>query len=650
MNSVLARAILMSLVTVLSVADVHGAKVVYVGSPASDRTTLRQVQTAAEIYGLDVLSIRPEEAKAIVHDLGDPQTIAVVLDATALTAVTRSQLLPRRTGRRDIPILIAGIDVGDDPVSLQAWSARQLIGVAQFDMGSKGGSYTVGASREITHEISGITLPMVMRAGSYFKVSRDIEIILRADVNRSHFPTFVRAAGSRRNVFFAVRGPVLSVPVTADPHRQLAVFASLAPELMFLRYAAGDRAWHAPGSYANLTIDDPWLREPYGFVNYLALLREMKQHRFHTTIAFIPWNFDRSEPAVVSLFAAHPDLYSVCIHGNNHVHQEFGPLHDHPLSKQIDNIRQAVARMEKFHALTGLPFDRVMVFPHSIAPLETFAELKRFNYLATVNSLNTPSGADPTNEPENALRTTTLDYANFPSMRRYSAEADVPLSQIATDMFLGNPSLFYVHEAFFADSIGQFDSTADTVNRLQPATQWRSLGDIATHSYLLRTVNDGAQDVKLFTAAANIHNGEDRAVVYSIQKAEDFSVPVTVLVDGAPVRYESSDGLLRLQLPIRAGQSRDVVIQYGEPLNSAAINIEKTSFSIAMIRHLSDFRDDVVSRSPAGRRFIELYAQDESRWNVIAIVFIAIAAALLVCITVVRSKFRAPSRSLLLGR
>ena len=79
-------------------------------------------------------------------------------------------------------------------------------------------------------------------------------------------------------------------------------FTSVAPEAMFLRYAAGDRAWHTTGHYANLTVDDAWLTEPFGNLNYGNLLKEMDKHNFHTTIAFIPWNYDRSEPDTVALF------------------------------------------------------------------------------------------------------------------------------------------------------------------------------------------------------------------------------------------------------------------------------------------------------------------------------------------------------------
>ena len=51
----------------------------------------------------------------------------------------------------------------------------------------------------------------------------------------------------------------------------------------------------------------------------------MQEHRFHTTIAFVPWNYDRSSPEVVSLFLENPEHFSIAIHGNNHDHEEFAP-------------------------------------------------------------------------------------------------------------------------------------------------------------------------------------------------------------------------------------------------------------------------------------------------------------------------------------
>ena len=54
------------------------------------------------------------------------------------------------------------------------------------------------------------------------------------------------------------------------------------------------------------------------------LLDEMKGHRFFTEIAFIPWNYRRSDLKTVRLFSENPDYYAICVHGCNHLGNEFG--------------------------------------------------------------------------------------------------------------------------------------------------------------------------------------------------------------------------------------------------------------------------------------------------------------------------------------
>jgi len=361
-------------------------------------------------------------------------------------------------------------------------------------------------------------------------------------------------------------------------------------------------------------------------VNYEELLKQAQLHNFHATVAFVPWNFDRSQPAMVSLFREHPDRFSVTIHGNNHVHQEFGAYCGHPLQGQVEDMKQGIARMEKFSQLTGIPYDAVMVFPHSISPNATLAALKRYNFLATANSLNVPSDATAPADPEFALRTATLQFADFPSLRRYSAEAPIPEAQLAIDAFLGNPLLFYVHEGFFAPGIGTFNTIADRVNQLQPDTQWISLGNIAQHLYLEKLRDDGNYDVRTFTGTIHLSNTHKREATFYLEKDEDFALPVTVLVDGQPYPYQRSGTRLRLQLPVREGMSRTIEIKYQNDLNLAAIAVSKSSLRVNTIRQLSDFRDNVVSKTGLGRRLIRSYGENGGNWNMVVAVLMGLLA------------------------
>ena len=237
--------------------------------------------------------------------------------------------------------------------------------------------------------------------------------------------------------------------------------------MMFIKYGAGERGWHALHHYANLTIDDPWLREPYGDLSYKGLLKEMEKHNFHTTIAFIPWNYDRSEHRGVSLFRNHPERFSICVHGDNHDHKEFEDLESKPLSLQTAALKQSLARMEKFQMLTGIPYDNVFVFPHSIGTESILEKLKTYNFLATVNSSNVPDGP-PAGRQLFFLtcgRSHSLSqiFQASPAMQRQCRNRN---GFLAINEFLDNPLFFYSHHDLFASGIGAFDGIADEVNEL----------------------------------------------------------------------------------------------------------------------------------------------------------------------------------------
>lgn len=607
--------------------------IVYIGKAGDNSYTRQQIEEASSFYGLDVNS--SGSISALLNSISNPKTVAVVINAEILPELNSQQifaLMHRRT--QPISLLVAGINESTDTVALKQWSldaiseCRKSV-IAQSDKDSQ---YEVTNVSEITRQLSNSTLPLSQKQILYLALTSTsaTQPIINVQMKSASLPVFVRTTLMGQNIFFATEQQPAKIPVTPDPYRQQRLFASIAVPMMFLRYAGGDKVWHSPGDYANLTIDDLWLREPYGHVNYKELLQQTQQHNFHATIAFIPWNFDRSQPAVVSLFRANPDRLSVSVHGNNHIHQEFGPFQDHPLKNQKQDIEQGLARMERFKQLTGIPYDAVMVFPHSISPQATFAALKNANFLATANSLNVPSDAVAPDGAEFALRTATLNFATFPSLRRYSAENDIPRPQLAIDAFLGNPMLFYVHESFFASGIDAFNRTADTVNQIQPDTQWRGLGDIVQHLYLEKLRDDGNFDIRSYSGSIQITNSHSRNADFYIEKEEDFSSSLVVLVDGYPYPYQRIGRTLQLELPIPDGSTRRVEVKYENEINLASVDISKQSFKITAIRFLSDFRDNAVSDTRLGRWFIRSYVAYNSTWNRVAAIIAFIAFLLVI--------------------
>ena len=602
----------------------YAAQVVYLDNAGVPSVTQHRVETAASFYGLESRVIlltgkSVDDNATATAAMRDQETVAVVVTAKALASLDQKQVFValHRNGSQNLPLLIAGIAEQTPADLMRKWSGGAISNCTNAEIEKGDARYTIANVSEVVHQLGGSKLPLLEKVVRYLTLDgeRGAQWIMAATSGDRQLPVFARANLGTQDVFFLTSSDPVEIPAGPDPYGETVVFSSLAPQLMFIRYAAGDRAWHSPGHYANLTIDDAWLRESYGYVNYQELLQEMERNNFHTTIAFIPWNYDRNQAAVVSLFREHPNRFSICIHGNNHHHQEFGAYDSRPLDGQISDIKQGLARMAKFSELTRLPYDPVMVFPHSIAPEKTLEELKRYNFSATVNFINVPLGASTPAEPEFALRPATMAFSSFPSLRRYSDEAPRPEAQLAIDAFLGNPMLFYVHQGFFAAGIGAFDDTAAAVNRIQPDTQWRSLGSIAQHLYLLKQRDDGNYDVRTYSGTLRLDNPSARDATFFIEKDEDFSLPLTVEVDGRPYPYEKAGAALRLRLPVRAGASREITIRYQNDLNLASIDISKKSMRLNAVRYLSDFRDNVVSRIALGRIFVRSYTQNEAAWN-----------------------------------
>ncbi len=602
------------------------ASVVLVGKPTVDARTRQQFEAAAAFYGIDVeyKALRQESDTAdLLKTFRNPKTVAVVLSPDVLTLLRPEVVFASlNRGAQTVPVLIAGVDEYTPAPLLQRWSSGTILESRNMPAGNRQQSYRIAPDPQITQQLGGVRLAFpgfhpASLALTAESAAKPLILVRRDGVD---LPVLVRTVSSGRDVFFATKSEAGDIPPSPSPYREQPVFASLATPLLFLRYAAGEHAWHAPVPMANFTIDDLWLREPYGHVNYEDLLRQAQLHNFHATIAFIPWNFDRSDPAVVSLFREHPDRLSVCVHGNDHVHQEFGPIPSHPLEKQAEDLKQALARMDKFHELTGIPYDRVMVFPHSVAPVATFSLMKRYNYAATANSLNVPLDAEATADTGLALRTATLQFGDFSSLRRYSAETDIPEPQLAIDAFLGNPMLFYAHEAYFAPGAQVFNKTADEVNSLQPLTEWRSLGYIARHLYTEKLRDDGGYDVRAYSSTIEISNRHQQDENYSIVKVEDFKDPIAVYVDGQAYQFQRSEKQLGLTVRIPRGATRAIEVRYGNDLDLARVSIAKNSFTVKMIRQLSDFRDNVVSSSVLGRRFIHSYTDNGRQWNLFFVV------------------------------
>jgi hypothetical protein len=599
----------------------YSADVVFVRASEGSSAQQRNLEIATGFYGISLKVMTPSVDKdklALVKAAGQNTTLAVIVDADALALVDQKELLralDRRPGG-SVPLLILGVTPETDATLLKSWSGGAATACRRLDVAGSP-RYMVGRSDGFTRQLTDLELPLTNKPETYFELSESssAQQVIKVRDNRGSFPVLIATTLGQAKIFLDCAAPYSNEAVSDwTAGNMVSAFAEIAPAIMFVRYSAGERGWHALHHYANLTIDDPWLREPYGNLNYKDLLAAMERHNFHSTIAFIPWNYDRSQPEVASLIREHPDRFSISIHGDDHAHKEFTDYRSKPLAQQDEAMKQSLARMERFQKLTGIPYDKVMVFPHSIAPENTLAALKTYNYVATVNSSNVPMDRISPSVLPAVLRPVTVSYADFPSIRRFPPDVAAQDGFLAMNAFLDNSIFFYCHEDFFANGMNAFNIVADQVNQLEPDTRWRGLGEIARHLYLVKLRDDQSYDVLAFSSNFILENAAGADSLFHVTKEEPGQPAITsVRVDGRSFPYQLHAGRLDFNILVPAGQARSVVVDYRNNLALASIGTSKNSVRVYLLRMASDFRDITISRLAPGRALIAFYNEHETK-------------------------------------
>lgn len=362
--------------------------------------------------------------------------------------------------------------------------------------------------------------------------------------------------------------------------------------MMFLKYSNGNQCWHNNHRYANLTIDDPYFIEPFGYLNFHELLTEMEEHDFHTTIAYIPKHFDdEQDTSVINLFKNYPERYSIVQHGNNHDGYEFicftqeqldslNSLYDNrwvnqtprPYKDQDADIVEGLSRMYALQEKTELNFSKVMVFPHGISLSPTLELLKMYNFNTTVNGQTKPYlylEGDSDNNYDFNMRLSNLNFRNFPAVgRKHPCSSYDPINYRVDfwkyNLFLDKPLFMYSHHSqIFKYGIDKFNPVADSINQQYPDVEWKSLGFIVKKMYLEKNNYDGSVDVMFYGNDVIVSNETGIPHTYYLKKIENLNVPIyNVTIDKNPVVFSLIDSILQIDIDIPPHTEREITINY----------------------------------------------------------------------------------------
>ncbi len=585
--------------------------VVWLGDNARSSPAWTSLEIACHYFGFE---LRPVSAVS----RGSPLLVVIPGDELSAATPIRLAALAATASSYEVPIAIVGIGPECSAEKLALFSRGATVRPAEAN-GSVELAATATTPAETGYELRGLRFRLGPATALPFDAPAhgDAPAVLAKLVSGQGDgrPALLRLGSGNDRRYLVSRIAEPSNPAPAPGSYPPDRFGAVAPFFLLLRDAGGDRCWLPPCALANLTIDDPYLVEPYGCLSYAGLLDEMHRERFHATIGFIPWNYDRNNSNAVALVRGNPGHLSLAVHGNNHDRYEFFRYETRPgdnqrakpLNEQVFNVRQALARLDAMRETTGLPFDRVMVFPHGICPADTLKALKNAGYWATFNYSNVPLGESPSPDPARVARAVNTDWHGFPAVRRAYPEK-YPEASVAIDLFLGNPVLFMAHQDNFFNGIDAFTPHAHRVNVRQPAVRWTSLGEISRRLHRLRWHDERQCEVQMNSRHAHVENPRAINAAFHFTKAEpEPAAIVRVTRDGADLPWSTDTDRVLFTANLSPGASCLIEIHYRFAVFDGPIALNRSGLRRRALRMIADFRDLHLPRSTLGRLVTRRY-------------------------------------------
>lgn len=412
-------------------------------------------------------------------------------------------------------------------------------------------------------------------------------------ITANQHPIFARITRGSCEVFLlSTPMPELDAPLS----RRLGIEAHyhrLIPVLIFLRHCFRESCWHGSESTARLIIDDPLLREKYGFLDCSVLMKSMEKARYGTSIAFIPWNHWRTSRRNATRLLSENSSFAICVHGCDHTNKEF-ETRDATLLDRKAGL--ALGRMESLQKRTGTAFERIMVFPQGRFSTAAIMALRANGYLAAVNSTCFPrnSGPDDLNVGDFLLPAVTR-YSGFPIFQRHYPRR---LFDFAFDLFLGKPALIVEHHEYFQDGCRRLEEFVAELYQLEPALSWPSLTTQLTRSCWKRELSDGSVEVQFFTSLFQLSNCKPYPYRFLLRKNEpDPTAIESVMVNGKRTPFLVEDGFLKVEVQADPGKVLNVEITDREHQQRQANGFGVLHNTGVLVRRgLSEFRDTTLSR------------------------------------------------------
>ncbi len=378
-------------------------------------------------------------------------------------------------------------------------------------------------------------------------------------------------------------------------------FSQFVPHAMAVRYIAGNECWHPFKAHAAIVIDDPLLRDNYGFLNFQTLLSLANKHNFHAAIAFIPHNFRRNSRQIIGLFLENAERLSLCFHGNDHTESEFASRDPTVLSTLLQNAEH---RMYVHEQITGLQCDKVMVFPQGNFSLEAMKVLRSRNFNAAVNTVPYPLGEEDRLTIRDLAQPAVLRYDGFPLFLRKPSRK-IKKQDVAFNVFFGRPVMIVEHHEVFQSPESLLEVVAN-INSLVPDIRWANLTTIVSNSFLARREDDRTIHVRPYAELVQVSNDSSSSKDYLIEWPDSFegsSVESIVETGTGRTEQEINQLGLRIAAEIAPNSFRTFSLVHRDVFPSGKSLGYRRHARAFVRRRLSEIRDNYLSKNHRLLRF-----------------------------------------------
>ena len=290
-------------------------------------------------------------------------------------------------------------------------------------------------------------------------------------------------------------------------------------------------------------------------------------------IAFSPWNYRRSDDDVVEIFANSGGALHLCIHGCDHTRAEFASEDGATLRGKA---QLALTRMLEHLRVSGVPFDRVMVFPQGLFSGAAIKALQSSGFTAAANTDLLPAKSTE----------------GFPLFgRRYPRD----IAEFAFDLFLGKPALAVEHHGYFRDGQKALENFVTALNRLDERLEWSTLGAACEGASLTRIAADGEFQVRFYTDRFRLMNEASQSRRYLLQRPGITTSREVSINGNAVTDFHLTNGALEIRLVLEAGQTADIVLEnVTNTMNARPSPAEPSSLGVGIRRWLCELRDNHI--------------------------------------------------------